>query len=734
MPDGIASPSQTDDTGLLCLALIGRYFQIAIDADQLRHDHGKPGCDFDASDVVICARQAGFRARCVNTRWDRLERTPLPAIAICKDGRFVIFARFVRDGQSGAARLLIHDPHQGAPELRSREEIEACWTGRIIFVTHREALAGPAPGFDFSWFIPAVLRYRRLMVEVLAGSAFLQLTALVAPLFFQVVTDKVLVHRGLSSLDVLAVGLAVISLFEVVLGALRSYVFSHTTSRIDVELGAALFGHLLSLPMAYFSSRPVGNTVARVRELENIRAFLTGSALTLVVDSVFTIVFFAVMFLYSASLTIGVLCTLPLYLGLSILVTPQLRGRIETKFRRGAESQAFLVEAVGAAETCKAMAVEPQMRRKWEGLLAGYVGASFRAQSLNVIASQVAFGISKAQTVFILWFGPRIVMDGGMTIGALVAFNMLAGRVASPILRMAQLWSDFQQMRVSVERLGDILNTPSENPGRARTAMPALQGRIVFDKVRFRYRPDGQDVLAELSLEVAAGETVGLVGSSGSGKSTLAKLVQHLHVPQSGRVLIDGTDLALIDAAWLRRQLGVVLQDNVLFNCSVRDNIALTDPSQSMDRVIAAARLAAAHDFVLGLPEGYDTAVGERGAHLSGGQRQRIAIARALINDPRILIFDEATAALDYESEAEIRRNMRAMTRGRTVLVIAHRLSAVRDCDRIVVLEKGGIVEQGSHDALMAANGRYAQLWRCQADERFGAAPVLSEDGDRGLG
>ena len=722
MPEGDVSLPHEADSGLACLTLIGRFFHLAVDPEQVRHDHGKPEGRFATGDLLRCAKRAGMLARRATSGWQRLDRAPLPAIAEMDDGSFVIFARMLKDPDGAADKLLIQDPRFPAPELKTRDEIEACWGGGMIYLTHREALAGPARGFDLSWFIPAVLRYRRLLGEVLVASAFMQLMGLVSPLFFQVVTDKVLVHRGLSSLDVLAIGLGVVSLFEVILGALRSFVFSHTTSRIDVELGSGLFRHLMGLPLAYFGARPAGTTVARVRELENIRAFLTGSALTLVIDSVFTVIFFAVMFLYSPTLTWIVLATIPLYVGLSLLVTPVLRKRIDTKFRHGAENQAFLVEAVTAAETCKAMAVEPQMQRKWEGLLAAYVGSSFKAQNLNVMASQVAQGVSKAQTVFILWLGAKAVMDGEMTIGALVAFNMLAGRVASPILRMAQLWQDFQQMRVSVDRLGDILNTPTERNAGARSSLPAMQGRVTFDQVTFRYQPDRPEVLRRLSLDVAAGESIGIVGSSGSGKSTLAKLIQRLHMPQSGRIAIDGVDLALIDTAWLRRQLGVVLQENVLFNRTIRENIALTDPSQPIERVIAAAKMAAAHEFILDLPEAYDTMVGERGANLSGGQRQRIAIARALINNPRILIFDEATAALDYESEAEIRKNMAAMTRGRTVFVIAHRLSAVRACDRIVVLEKGEIVEQGSHDALLSAGGRYAQLWKCQADERFGAA------------
>ncbi|MBV8537080.1 MAG: type I secretion system permease/ATPase [Alphaproteobacteria bacterium] len=713
MPEGqIAAQEKikTQDTGLACLGMMLRFFHCAVDLGQLRHEFGRPGSLLTASDLVLCARQNGLLARRTRSRWARLDRVHLPAIAEMKDGNFVVFAR-----RADGDRLLIHDPRRPAAELKSREEIEATWDGGLILLTQREALAGTARRFDLSWFIPAVIKYRRLLSEVLAASFFIQLIGLVTPLFFQVVTDKVLVHRGLSSLEVLMIGLAVVSIFEVTLGALRSYVFSHTTSRIDVELGAQLFRHLMGLPVAYFATRQAGTTVARVRELENIRNFLTGSALTLVVDAAFTVVFFGVMFATSPLLTWIVLGTMPLFAVLSLLVTPILRKRVETRFRHGAASQSFLVEAVTSAETLKAMAVEPQMQHKWGELLAAYVRSSFRAQSLNSLASQAAQAISKAQTVLILWLGAVQVMDAEITIGALVAFNMLANRVSAPILRLAQVWQDFQQMRVSIDRLGDILNTPTERAA-ARSGLPSLQGRVTFDQVTFRYRPDRPEVLRRVSLDVAPGESIGIVGTSGSGKSTLTKLVQRLYLPESGRVLIDGVDAAMIDTAWLRRQIGVVLQENVLFKRTVRENIALIDPSLPMEAVVAAARTAAAHDFILDLPEAYDTVVEERGGNLSGGQRQRIAIARALISNPRILIFDEATSALDYESEAQIRRNMAQIGRGRTVFIIAHRLSAVRACDRIVVMDKGVIVEEGGHDDLLRRPGRYARLWRAQED------------------
>jgi subfamily B ATP-binding cassette protein HlyB/CyaB len=701
------SPAAPADPGLEALLLLLHLKDVAADRGQLRH---RLGADkIGAPEMIRCARDLGLKARAWRTKWSRLARTPLPAIASLRDGGFLLLGKATED------KVLVQSPQTG-PALMTREEFVAVWDGGLISMARRAGLADVAHRFGIGWFMGAIHKYRRLLGEVLVASFFLQLFGLISPLFFQVVIDKVLVHRSLSTLDVLVIGLLAIAAFETVVGILRTYLFSHTTNRIDVELGARLFHHLLALPMAYFQARRVGDSVARVRELENIRTFLTSSALTLVIDLFFTFVFLAVMFFYAPMLTWIVIGSLPVYVAISGAVTPLFRRRLDEKFQRGAENQAFLVESVTGIETLKAMAVEPQMQRRWEEQLAGYVSASFRVLSLGNTASQVVQFVSKIVTASILYFGAKLVIDGSLSVGELVAFNILASRVSAPVLRLAQMWQDFHQARLSVQRLGDILNTTAERafmPGRAR--LPAIRGGIRFDHVSFRYRLDGQQVLHDVTFDIPAGQTVGIVGPSGSGKSTFAKLVQRLYVPESGRVLVDGMDLGLADPAWLRRQIGVVLQENVLFNRSVRDNIALADPAMPMERVIAAARLAGAHDFILELAEGYDTVVGERGSTLSGGQRQRIAIARALVTNPRILIFDEATSALDYESERIIQENMREIVKGRTVLVIAHRLSTVRAMDRIVTLEGGRVVEDGSHDALIKTGGRYASLHRLQA-------------------
>ena len=700
--------SDGDDvsTGLRCLALLLGFHQIASDVSQLRHAAGVVS-DPEPQDLVRLARRMGARARLTRVRLDRLSATPLPAIGFDHSGEAFLLGS-VRDGQA-----LVQRPG-GAPETLTLEALAKGWTGELVLVTTRAEMAG-ASAFDVTWFIPAMVKYRGLLGEVLLASFVLQLFALATPLIFQVVIDKVLVHKGLTTLDVLAIGLGSLALFDALLGGLRAYVFTHTTNRVDVELGAKLYRHLLALPLAYFESRRVGDSVARVRELDTIREFLTSSSVTLLIDLLFTSLFLVVMWFYSKVLLLVVLVTIAAYVVICLLVTAPLRRRIDERFRRGAESQAFLVETITGVQTLKAAAVEPQMQTRWERLLAGYVRSSFKAARLNIVGGQAIQLVSKLSTAVILFIGARLAVTGKLTVGELVAFNMLAGRVAEPVLRLAGLWQQFQEARVGLNRLGDILNTPTEAEfSPSRSALPQVRGAIRFDDVTFRYRPGGREALRRVSLEVNPGEVLGIVGPSGSGKSTLTKLAQRLYVPEGGRVLVDGVDLALVDPSWLRRQIGVVLQENLLFNRSVRENIALSDPALPMEAVMAAASMAGAHDFILELSEGYDTLIEERGANLSGGQRQRIAIARALITNPRILILDEATSALDAESEAVIQANMRTIARGRTVMIIAHRLSALRIASRIITMENGAVVEEGDHDSLLACNGRYAQLWRMQ--------------------
>ena len=700
------------DSGLTALCGIAAYFRIPVDATTLFRELAlyEPA---GIGEITRGAQKIGLKARCLRRpSMKRLGSAPTPAIVRIRNGNFNVLGE---RNATGLYRLV--DPITRADRELPLDELHAVIEPFVLLVQRKTGGAGTDPkAFGFSWFLPSLWRYRRPIAHVLVASLFIQIFALVAPLFFQVVIDKVLAHKSYSTLFVLVGGIAIIGLFDVVLQYLRTYALSHTTNRMDVELGQRLFGHLLRLPMSYFETRSAGQTVARIRELETIRGFLTGQGLFSALDLLFAFIFIGVLMAYSMTLTWIVLATIPLYIAIALLIRPSLRETIGEKFNRGALSQQFLVESVVGIQTIKAAAVEPVMRAQWEEKLAAYVRTSFDAIKFGAGGQNAIQYVSKLSSALLLLFGAKAVIDGVMTVGELIAFNMIAAQVAQPILRLSQLWQDFQQVQISVDRLGDILNAVPEHVPAGIETMPSPKGAIALKHVTFRYKPNGQDVLKDVTLGIRPGEVVGIVGPSGSGKSTLTKLIQRLYVPSEGEVLLDGANLAHVDPAWLRRHIGVVLQENLLFNRTIHDNIALSNPAMARAHVVSVARLSGADEFIAKLPQGYDTMIEERGANLSGGQRQRIAIARALATNPPILIFDEATSALDYESERVIQANMRQIARGRTVVIIAHRLAAVRHCDRIVGMVDGRLVEAGSHEELLRQNGLYARLWSLQTN------------------
>ncbi|MBB4197748.1 type I secretion system permease/ATPase [Rhodoblastus sphagnicola] len=709
-----ARPEPLHASGLAALCGIAAYYRIAADPAHLAKELALGQSEAAAGDLVRAARLIGLKARIVEAPSStRLASAPVPALLRLKTGVWCVFG-----GKSPAGLWRIVDPVTRIARELAFDDLIAEIDPLLILVARKFQGAGIDPkNFGFMWFAPSLWRYRKPLIHVLVASLFVQLFALVSPLFFQVVIDKVLTHRGYSTLFVLVGGLALIGLFDIALQYLRTYALSHTTNRIDVELGQRLFRHLAQLPVSYFETRPTGQTVARLRELETIRAFLTGQGLFSALDLVFTFIFIAVLFAYSWKLTMVVLATIPLYLVIAAIARPLLREKLNEKFNRGAESQQFLVESIVGMQTIKAAAVEPVVAKQWEERLAAYVRSAFDTTMLGAKGQNAIQYVNKLSTAALLLFGAKAVIDGDLSVGELVAFNMIAGQVAQPVLRLSQLWQDFQQVQVSVERLGDILNSAPEPTPAVRVHLPPPRGKIEFRNVSFRYRTDSQQVLKQISLRVNPGKVIGIVGPSGSGKSTLTKLIQRFYIPEEGQVLLDDMDLAQVDPAWLRTHIGVVLQENLLFNRSIHDNIALSNPAMPRAQVMNVARLAGADEFIGKLPQGYDTMIEERGANLSGGQRQRIAIARALSTNPPILIFDEATSALDYESERIVQRNMRQIVQNRTVFIIAHRLAAVRDCDVIIGMIDGRLVEAGSHDELLKnPNGLYSRLWSMQND------------------
>ncbi|MFS4581503.1 type I secretion system permease/ATPase [Phaeobacter sp. C3_T13_0] len=698
------------DTGLLALLVAAKQLDISADVGQVWHLHGKIDAAYEGVDIIRCAKRLGIKARSAPLVAKRILTTPVPYLIRKTDTG----AWYVVTGVRGDL-VQITSPPNGGTSRNTVEDVARDFDADAILFAREPSWKKTRSTFGFSWFIPSILKHKARFRRILLASLIIQGFALVSPKLFQVVIDKVLVSRGLQSLDVLAIALIGIALFEPFMTFMRSLVFSHMASCANSELSARLFRHLVYLPLDYFRSRQTGDILARVKELDHIRNFLTGSALMMVVDLCFISVFLAVMFAYSSKLAFVVLATLAVF-GLTWLaIGPFLRKRVETEYERNADNSAFLTETVTGIETIKSLGMGQQFTRAWEDKLGASLKAGFSASMLGHWAGGGIGLVQKISAALLLWFGVNLVMAGELSVGELVAFNMLSGHVTMPILRLAQIWQDFQHTGISIRRIGDILKEEPETVASAgRSSLGDISGQIDLRKVTFRYSPDGAEVLRRVDLSIGAGEVIGLTGMSGSGKSTITKLVQRLYVPQSGQVLVDNVDLAMADPANLRRNMGVVLQENFLFNGTIWENIALGNPTAKPEQILNAARLSGASDFIETLRHGYDTQVGERGGNLSGGQRQRLAIARALVADPKILIFDEATSALDYETEASILQRLPDIIRGRTTIMIAHRLNCMPLCDRVVVMDKGEIVEQGKHSELRAAAGIYAHLWTLQ--------------------
>lgn len=606
-------------------------------------------------------------------------------------------------------------PEVGVMHQRPAELARTCGE-QIEVLLLQPPVGDQGEKFSIWWFIPSLLRYKKVLIEVFLASFFVQLFGLANPLLTQVIIDKVLGQRSIDTLDVLGVFMIGVALFGALLNSLRTYLFVDTTNRIDLSLGSEVIDHLLRLPLSYFDKRRVGDIAGRVNELANIRNFVTGTALTVVLDAIFSVVYLAVMLTYSLVLTAIALLTVPLFGALIFFVSPIVRRLLRKRAERYADAQSYLVETLNGMQTVKAQNIEIRSRWNWYERYARFMNAGFRTTLTNTAAGSVASFLNQVSSLALLWVGAHLVLQNEMTLGMLIAFRIISGNVTGSLLRFVQVWQSFQEVSMSVERLRDILNSPTESDDadRQNIPLPNINGDVQFDEVCFRFGPTGPMQVANVNEEFEAGSFVGIVGESGSGKSTLMKLVQRLYDPASGRINIDGYDISKVELYSLRRQIGVVLQDTLLFNTTVKENIALTNPEATDDEIIAAAKVAAAHEFIMGLPNGYNTVVGERGSGLSGGQRQRIAIARTILQNPRLLILDEATSALDYNLERTVCNNLVEDFDGRTVFFITHRLPTVQKADVILMMDKGAVVERGTHEELMALRGRYYCLYQQQ--------------------
>lgn len=688
-------------SALRSLEIVGALNNVRIDSRAIIRDYALNATP-SFEELIRIAKDKGFKAKIKPLTVKNLASYPLPCIARDKNG---VYFNILKVDTSKNEVLIFKDKNEPYAikfkELLNSLNLEP----KMIVLKHK--LLNDRIKFGFGWFYARMLSYKKIVGEILIASFVIQLFGLVTPLFTQVVLDKVLVHHSLSTLNVIAVAFGTVIIFEMLLGLSRNYIFAHTTSKIDARLGAMLFDHLIKLPMIYFENRKVGNIVARVRELDSIREFIANKSVTVLLDMLFSVVFVAMMLLYSVKLTLVALGFVTVIATLYFFATPRLRARLEDKFQMGARSNSYLVESITGISTVKSLAIEGSMQRLWEDFLAKYVKSSFELSNLSNILSGIANALSKLMTLAILYLGVGLVIENKLSVGQLIAFQMFAGQFSAPIMRLVGLWNEFQQALLSVDRLGDILNTPKEQENDNAITLGKIKGGVKFDNVSFKYSPSSPIVLQNFSLEVKPSTSIGIVGRSGSGKSTLTRLLQRLYYANEGAIYIDGVDIRHMNPSWLRQNIGVVLQDSYLFSGSVKENIAYAYPSAPMDLILQASKIAGADEFISTLPEGYDTLVGERGSSLSGGQKQRIAIARAILTNPRILIFDEATSALDYESEKIISNNLAAIKKNRTVFIVAHRLSTVKECNEIIVLDKGRLIERGDHESLMKQRGYY---------------------------
>jgi ATP-binding cassette, subfamily B, bacterial HlyB/CyaB len=698
------------DAPLACFQMLAKHLNLPFKRDVLRRIIVNQVERQDTLSLPVCGAVAelmGLRAHLAEPPPESFAKLPTPALLLW-EGRVAVLY------EATPQQVVLAIPEHGLVRKKTRQFLENWEPGPVLLLEKTEHT--PQKRFGLSWFWPSIKKHKVVLIEVLIASLMVQLLSLANPLITQIIIDKVLVQNSVATLHLLGMLLVGLAIFESLLSSFRTYLFVETTNRIDLSLGAQVIDHLLRLPLRYFDKRPVGELSTRLNELENIRQFLTGTALTVVMDALFSVVYIGVMVYYSLPLTLVALATVPLFALLTLLCAPLIRRQTRVKAERNAETQSYLVEVLSGIQTVKAQNIELKSRWKWQERYARYVSAGFNAVVTSTTAGAMSGFLNKLSSLLLLWVGAFLVLDQKLTLGELIAFRIIAGYTTSPLLRLIQLWQNFQETALSLERLADILDHPQEVPesDRNQIPLPPIQGTVTYRDISFQFLEQGPQQLKNVSFEVKPGTFTGIVGQSGSGKSTLLKLLMRLYPPNQGQILLDQYDVGKVELHSLRSQIGMVLQDSLLFDGTVRENIALSQPDATDEEIVEAARVAFAHEFVMELPQGYNTRVGERGSALSGGQRQRIAIARAVLQNPRLLILDEATSALDYNSERQVCQNLAAAFAGRTVFFITHRLGTLKQADSILMMDQGRIIEQGTHNELLTLDGAYACLYRQQ--------------------
>lgn len=701
------------EAGIACFQMLSQYFKMPFRKDTIERVVKEQITRQGNLPLSVCgaiAELMGLNAQLVKIPASAITKFEPPLLVQWQDSLAILY-------EISEQSLVIGVPELGIIRRNPQDFIDT-WGNQEEVLLLQKTKNTPQQKFGLNWFLPSVIKYKWVLLEVLIASFFVQLFALANPLVIQEIIDKVITQNSPDTLQFFGGLLVILAIFEAILTSLRTYLFVDTTNRIDMTLGSEIIDHLLRLPLGYFEKRPVGEISTRINELENIRQFLTGTALTVVLDGIFSVIYVVVMFVYSPLLTFVALGVIPVFVILTVIVSPIVRRQLRDKAEKNAETQSYLVEVMSGVQTVKAQNIELRSRWKWQENYARYVSSGFKNVLTSTAASSTSHFLNQLSSLLILWVGTYEVLKGpeeGLTLGQLIAFRIISGYVTSPLLRLSQLWQNFQETALSLERLSDIVDTPQEaTEDRDNIPMPEIKGTVIYEDICFRFKQNGPLQLYKVDLDIQAGTFVAVVGQSGAGKSTLTKLLSRLYEAESGRILIDGYDINKVELYSLRRQVGVVPQDPLLFQGTVQENIALTNPDATTEQVVEAAKVAAAHEFIMTLPNGYNTRVGERGASLSGGQRQRIAIARSVLQRPRLLVLDEATSALDYKTEHEVCVNLKKTFHDTTVFFITHRLATIRDADTIVLMEGGTIAEQGTHEELIALRGYYYSLYQQQ--------------------